>query len=119
MKRIDIDHAIRMHTLWRRQFMNAFAGGAYADMPLSEHRACMLSPLIDEYIAHPPLAHDWLALRKSHERFHALANEIIELSNNGLPCQADLLLPELADASHQLVTELDKLRPLGIERPAP
>ena len=31
MKRIDIDSAIRLHTQWRRQFLNAFAGGDYAD----------------------------------------------------------------------------------------
>ena len=32
MKRIDIDSAIRLHTQWRRQFLNAFADGAYADV---------------------------------------------------------------------------------------
>ena len=43
MKRIDIDSAIKSHTQWRRQFLNAFAGGNYADMPLSAHRSCMLA----------------------------------------------------------------------------
>lgn len=43
MKRIDIDAAIRSHNQWRRQFLNAFAGGDYVDMPLSEHRSCLLS----------------------------------------------------------------------------
>ncbi|QKV56632.1 MAG: hypothetical protein HT580_04810 [Dechloromonas sp.] len=41
-----------------------------------------------------------------------LANEIIDLSNNGLGDSADLLLPELNEASHQLVGQLDKLRGL-------
>jgi len=110
MKRIDIDGAIRLHNLWRRQFMNAFAGGAYADMPLSEHRGCMLDKILadvnDDYTA----SADWQALRSAHERFHSLANEIVDLSNNGLSDQADLLLPELTEASHQLVAQLDKLR---------
>lgn len=110
MKRIDIDGAIRLHTLWRRQFLNAFAGGAYAEMPLSEHRGCLLTGALvaaeGEYTRHA----DWQALIGAHNRFHELANEIVNLSNNGLSDQADLLLPELTEASHQLVARLDKLR---------
>lgn len=110
MKRIDIDSAIRLHTQWRRQFLNAFAGGAYADMPLSEHRGCTLGEMLNEaqgaYVASP----DYQALVAIHERFHALANDIVDLSNNGLGDSADLLLPELNEASHQLVGHLDKLR---------
>jgi hypothetical protein len=105
MQRIDIDRAIRLHTQWRRQFMNAFAGGDYADMPLSEHRGCTLNQEFKS--AH---ASEFAPLLSIHERFHMLANEIIELSNNGLGDSADLLLPELNEASHQLVGELDKLR---------
>jgi len=37
-------------------------------------------------------------------------NDIVDLSNNGLGDSADLLLPELNEASHQLVGQLDKLR---------
>lgn len=110
MKRIDIDGAIRLHTLWRRQFLNAFAGGAYADMPLSEHRGCTLDGALaaaqGDYTRQP----EWKMLIAAHDRFHALANEIVNLSNNGLSAQADLLLPELTEASHQLVAQLDKLR---------
>jgi len=102
MTPIDIDQAIRLHTLWRRQFLNAFAGGAYADMPLSEHRSCMLGDVLHESGNHD--------LLQAHRRFHALANDIIELSNNGLSGDADLLLPELTEASHQLVSQLDRLR---------
>lgn len=105
MKRIDIDGAIRLHTLWRRQFMNAFAGGDYADMPLSEHRGCTLA----ESLAKVEGA-DIQQLIAIHERFHAIANDIIDLSNNGLGDSADLLLPELNEASHLLVGQLDKLR---------
>ncbi|UCV30064.1 CZB domain-containing protein [Ferribacterium limneticum] len=110
MKRIDIDSAIRLHTQWRRQFLNAFAGGAYADMPLSEHRGCTLAKLLKEaegtYVESP----DYQELLAIHDRFHALANDIVDLSNNGLGDSADLLLPELNEASHQLVGHLDKLR---------
>lgn len=110
MKRIDIDSAIRLHTQWRRQFLNAFAGGAYADMPLSEHRGCTLAKLLKEaegaYVESP----DYKELVAIHDRFHALANDIVDLSNNGLGDSADLLLPELNEASHQLVGHLDKLR---------
>jgi len=103
MKRIDIDGAIRLHTLWRRQFMNAFAGGDYADMPLSEHRSCTLTEALKDADVCPQL----IAI---HDRFHAIANDIIDLSNNGLGDSADLLLPELNEASHLLVGQLDKLR---------
>ncbi|NJD25535.1 MAG: hypothetical protein FIB06_09025 [Betaproteobacteria bacterium] len=97
MTRFDIDAAIRSHHYWRRQFINAFAGGDYADMPLSEHRGCML-------------ATGGTQADDAHRRFHALADEIIALSNNGLGDQADLLLPELSEAAHQLVAALDRLR---------
>ncbi len=114
MKRIDIDGAIRSHTQWRRQFLNAFAGGDYADMPLSEHRGCTLAKALQAAFGDTPLtAADRQQLIASHERFHALANEIIDLSNNGLGDSADLLLPELNEASHQLVGWLDKLREEG------
>lgn len=103
MKRIDIDGAIRLHTHWRRQFMNAFAGGDYADMPLSEHRSCTLAEALKDVDVCPQLI-------VIHDRFHAIANDIIDLSNNGLGDSADLLLPELNEASHQLVGQLDKLR---------
>lgn len=63
--------------------------------------------------AWPSLATDTADYRRLiaiHDRFHALANDIIDLSNNGLADSADLLLPELSEASHKLVNELDKLR---------
>ena len=110
MKRIDIDHAIRLHTQWRRQFLNAFAGGDYADMPLSEHRGCTLDKSLQETTGSATESADFRSLVDVHERFHMLANEIVELSNNGLGDSADLLLPELNEASHQLVSQLDKLR---------
>lgn len=113
MKRIDIDAAIRQHTQWRRQFLNAFAGGAYADMPLSEHRSCLLERTL---AAIPPgTASDTeivTRLLQADRRFHQLANEIIDLSSNGESSDADLLLPELTEASHQLVSQLDSLRQL-------
>jgi len=105
MKRIDIDGAIRLHTLWRRQFMNAFAGGDYADMPLSEHRSCTLAQALASVEGA-----DIRQLVAIHDHFHAIANDIIDLSNNGLGDSADLLLPELNEASHLLVGQLDKLR---------
>lgn len=108
MQRIDIDRAIRLHTQWRRQFMNAFAGGDYADMPLSEHRSCTLNQALNN--AQGSIASEFASLLSIHDRFHMLANEIVDLSNNGLGDSADLLLPELNEASHQLVGELDKLR---------
>lgn len=110
MKRIDIDGAIRLHTQWRRQFLNAFAGGNYADMPLSEHRGCTLAQALSEALGSDVESVDYRQLVASHERFHALANDIVDLSNNGLGDSADLLLPELNEASHQLVGQLDKLR---------
>ena len=112
MQRIDIDSAIRLHTQWRRQFMNAFAGGDYADMPLSEHRGCTLAKALGEASGPATEAADFRQLVAIHERFHSLANDIVELSNNGLGDSADLLLPELNEASHQLVGQLDKLREL-------
>ena len=110
MKRIDIDDAIRLHTQWRRQFMNAFAGGDYADMPLSEHRGCTLAHALQDAGGAYVEAADFRQLIAIHDRFHALANDIVDLSNNGLGDSADLLLPELNEASHQLVGQLDKLR---------
>lgn len=110
MKRIDIDGAIRLHTQWRRQFLNAFAGGNYADMPLSEHRGCTLAEALREAGGTAVDCADYKQLIAIHDRFHALANEIVDLSNNGLGDSADLLLPELNEASHQLVGQLDKLR---------
>lgn len=112
MQRIDIDSAIRLHTQWRRQFMNAFAGGDYADMPLSEHRGCTLAKALGQTSGTTTKSADFRQLVAIHERFHSLANDIIELSNNGLGDSADLLLPELNEASHQLVGQLDKLREL-------
>ena len=100
MKRIDIDSAIRLHTQWRRQFLNAFAGGNYADMPLSAHRSCMLAITLSKAEG----------IDKESATYRQLTNEILELSNNGLADCADLLLPELNEASHQLVGQLDKLR---------
>jgi len=110
MQRIDIDSAIRLHTQWRRQFLNAFAGGNYADMPLSEHRGCTLAATLNEARGIEKESSDYRLLVIAHNRFHALANEIVELSNNGLGDCADLLLPELNEASHQLVGQLDNIR---------
>lgn len=110
MKRIDIDGAIRSHTQWRRQFLSAFAGGSYADMPLSEHRSCRLDQALRNAEGLATDTADYRRLIAIHDRFHALANDIIDLSNNGLGDSADLLLPELSEASHKLVNELDKLR---------
>ena len=110
MKRIDIDGAIHWHNQWRRQFLNAFAGGDYADMPLSEHRGCTLAAALAQAGGEYPASADFRQLVRTHDRFHALANEIVELSNNGLGDDADLLLPELNEASHQLAAHLDRLR---------
>jgi hypothetical protein len=110
MTRIDIDAAIRQHNHWRRQFINAFAGGAYADMPLSEHRGCTLAAALRKAECAAAGAADFQPLLAIDEHFHRLANEIVELSNSGLGHSADLLLPELNEASHQLVVQLDKLR---------
>lgn len=109
MAQIDIDSAIRLHNQWRRQFLNAFAGGAYADMPLSEHRACTLEDCLAPEIAegnNSVLA----ALLAADRHFHALANEIIDLSNNGLGDSADLLLPELNEAAHRVIARLGDAR---------
>jgi len=109
MKRIDIDSAIRSHNQWRRQFLNAFAGGDYADMPLSEHRSCTLELELTRLVVegnNSILA----ALLAADRHFHALANEIIDLSNNGLGDSADLLLPDLNEAAHRLTAHLDDAR---------
>ena len=94
---IDFDEAIRLHNAWRRQFMNAFAYGSYAD---------------DASRALP----QFQALIKTHTRFHALASEIQELSSNGMADAADLMLPQLADESHRLANLFDELRALQRER---
>lgn len=114
MTRIDIDGAIRLHNHWRRQFINAFAGGDYADMPLSEHRGCTLAKALKDIAGVVTDTADYQQLVAIHDRFHALADDIVDLSNNGLGNAADLLLPELNEASYQLVVQLDKLR-LGQE----
>lgn len=110
MKRTDIDNAIRLHTQWRRQFLNAFAGGSYADMPLSEHRGCTLAAALNSLPAVNKESAAYRQLNIEHDRFHSLACEIVELSNNGLGDCADLLLPELNEASHHLVAQLDNIR---------
>ena len=110
MERIDIDGAIRLHNQWRRQFLNAFAGGDYAEMPLSEHRSCTLARALSDARGDYAESADYKQLVAIHDRFHALANDIVDLSNNGLGDSADLLLPDLNEASHQLVGQLDKLR---------
>ncbi|WP_415034132.1 hypothetical protein [Azonexus sp.] len=102
-KSSQIEETIHLHGKWRRQFFNAFAGGNYADMPLSEHRSCTLAGALEAHNAPPEL----IAL---HLRFHALANEITTLSQNGLGDAADLLLPELSENAHQLAAALDQLR---------
>ena len=110
MKETDIDNAIRQHVYWRRQFLNAFADGEYADMPLSEHRGCMLSFQIRRSLkaGQNLLGHE--AVLKADQSFHDLANEIIDLSSNGLRDSADLLLPELTEASYRLIQSLDSMR---------
>lgn len=111
MTRIDIDGAIRLHNHWRRQFINAFAGGDYADMPLSEHRGCILESCLSQEVAegnNSVLA----ALIAADRHFHALANEIIDLSNNGLGDSADLLLPDLNEAAHRVIDRLGDARGL-------
>ena len=50
------------------------------------------------------------ALLAADRHFHALANEIIDLSNNGLGDSADLLLPDLNEAAHRLIAHLDDAR---------
>lgn len=109
MKRLDIDNAIRLHNQWRRQFLNAFAGGDYADMPLSEHRCCTLELALSREVAEGNKS-VLAALLAADRHFHALANEIIDLSNNGLGDSADLLLPDLNEAAHRLIAHLDDAR---------
>ena len=108
MERIDIDAEISAHKKWRRQFLNAFAAGNYAAMPLSDHRSCMLASKLKEsgVTAFPYLA----ALVLAHGHFHSLANDIADLSENALADEADMLLPKLTDASYQLLEMLDRLR---------
>jgi hypothetical protein len=111
MTQIDIDGAIRSHNYWRRQFINAFAGGDYADMPLSEHRCCTLESCLSQEVAagnNSILA----ALLAADRHFHVLANEIIDLSNNGLGDSADLLLPDLNEAAHRVIDRLGDARNL-------
>lgn len=110
MNRISFDDAIRLHNGWRRQFMNAFAAGSYADMPLSDHRGCMLAEALAQ--AEGPCIElpQFKQLIEVHARFHAIANEILELSKNGMAAAADLMLPELADQSHRLAGLFDELR---------
>lgn len=110
MMRSDIDDAIRLHNKWRRQFVNAFAGGNYADMPLSEHRSCTFFGKLSAAIANPAGPAIDPKLLTLHQRFHNMANEIVDLSQNGLGDAADLLLPEFNEVAHQLTNGLDELR---------
>lgn len=116
MQGIDFDEAIRLHNAWRRQFMNAFARGSYADMPLSDHQGCTFGyhfAAADDTTRALPA---FQAMVKAHTRFHALASEIQDLNYNGMADSADLMLPELADISHQLAELFDDLRSLQRER---
>lgn len=110
MHTINFDEEIRLHNLWRRQFMNAFAAGSYADMPLSGHRACHLAQALRK--ATGPCTEQPLfrLLLAEHDRFHALCSEILDLSESGQADEGDMMLPELADASHRLVGLLDEMR---------
>lgn len=110
MNNADINEAVNAHTRWRRQFMNAFAGGNYADMPLSEHRGCLLAWQLGRLGAVGERFAGLAALRDADAGFHALAGEIVELSENGMAASADLLLPQLAEASYQVVNLLGALR---------
>ena len=111
MPTIDFDEAIRLHNTWRRQFMNAFAqGSSYADMPLSGHRGCQLGSLLTRATGPCTALPQFGELKAVHERFHAIANEIMELAANGLASSADLMLPELSDQSHRLANLFDELR---------
>lgn len=110
MQRIDFDEEIRLHNLWRRQFMNAFAAGSYADMPLSGHRGCSLAGALKEATGPCTQQPLFRLLKLEHDRFHALCAEILDLSQNGMAGEADIMLPELADASHRLVGLLDEMR---------
>ena len=110
MQYIDFDEAIRLHNAWRRQFMNAFAHGSYADMPHSDHRGCMLGYTLAATDDGARALPQFQALIAAHTRFHAIANEIQELSSNGMADSADLMLPELTDQSHRLASLFDELR---------
>jgi len=110
MQGIDFDEAIRLHNTWRRQFMNAFARGSYADMPLSDHQGCMFGYAIAAADDTSRALPQFQALIKAHTRFHSLASEIQELSSNGMADAADLMLPELSDVSHRLANLFDELR---------
>ena len=116
MQGIDFDEAIRLHNGWRRQFMNAFARGSYADMPLSDHQGCMFGYAIAAADDASRALPQFQALIKAHTNFHALASEIQELSSNGMAEDADLMLPELSDASHRLANLFDALRSLQREK---
>ena len=109
MQHFDIDDAVNQHNRWRRQFLNAFAGGNYVAMPLSEHRACTLEDFLAPHVAEG--SNSLLAALLAADRhFHALANEIIDLSNNGLGDSADLLLPEFNEAGHRVIARLEDAR---------
>ena len=110
MQKIDFDEAIRLHNAWRRQFMNAFAYGSYADMPLSDHRGCMLGYAMAATDDATRALPQFQQLIVAHARFHSIANEIQDLSSNGMADAADLMLPELTDQSHRLANLLDELR---------
>lgn len=110
MQKINFDEAIRLHNTWRRQFMTAFAAGSYADMPLSDHRGCTLGQALAAATGAAAEQPEFQRLIAVHKRFHAIANEILELSVNGMADSADLMLPELADQSHRLANLLDELR---------
>ena len=116
MQGIDFDEAIRLHNGWRRQFMNAFARGSYADMPLSDHQGCMFGYAIAAADDASRALPQFQALIRAHSSFHALASEIQELSRNGMAEDADLILPELSDASHRLANLFDELRTIPRER---
>lgn len=118
MHRIDFDEEIRLHNQWRRQFMNAFAAGSYADMPLSGHRGCLLAAALKSATGPCTRQPLFRLLVVEHQRFHALCAEILELSENGLAGEADMMLPELADASHRLVGLLDEMRTCQREQAA-
>ena len=116
MQGIDFDEAIRLHNTWRRQFMNAFARGNYAAMPLSDHQGCMFGYAIAAADDASRALPQFQTLIRSHARFHALASDIQELSSNGMADDADLLLPELSDESHRLANIFDELRAIQREK---
>ena len=112
MDQIDFDNAIRLHNHWRRQFMNAFAAGSYADMPLSDHRGCTLADALKNAPATLTASPQFQQLLETHRRFHVIADEVVDLSRNGMADAADLMLPELAEKSFQLASLFDELREL-------